>query len=305
MKEVNLNLSISALCRLLGYSRQSFYKSINRQNIIEQQNGVVLNAIALIREDQPKIGTRKLRHILQDQLIKQGISLGRDRWFDLLRDNNLLIKQKKKYRPKMTDGNGCSIYPDFRKDLIINRPNQLWSGDITYLDLSTHENHAYAILIIDEYSHLIVGFYVSIRMRAIDTLQALQMATTNQRQGNLRFGNGLMFHSDRGSQFKAAIFREHLQKYEIIQSMTQDGMSYENPVSERINGIIKNELLLGPVFNSLEEAKMSIARAIDIYNTKRPHLSCNMQTPEYTHANSQGPLKKLWRPRKPKPPKDT
>ena len=290
---------------MLGYSRQNFYKSINRQSLIEQQNGVVLILIAKIREEQPKIGTRKLRHMLKDQLVQQGISLGRDRWFDLLRDNNLLIKQKKKYRPKMTDGNGRSIYPDFRKDLIINRPNQLWSGDITYLDLSTEAKHAYAILIIDEYSHLIVGFYVSIRMRTIDTLQALQMAITNQSQGDFTFGFNLFFHSDRGGQFKAAIFREHLQKYEITQSMTQDGMSYENPVSERINGIIKNELLLGPIFNSLEEAKMSIARAIDIYNTKRPHLSCNMQTPEYTHANSLGPLKKLWQPRKPKLLRDT
>ena len=86
--------------------------------------------------------------------------------------------------------------------------------------------------------------------------------------------------------------------------MAQEGMSYENPVSERINGIIKNELLLGTSFNSLKEAQKLIARAIGIYNSKRPHLSCNMQTPEYTHANSHGPLKKLWYPRKPRPSKD-
>lgn len=297
MRAVHSTVSLEELCALFGKSRQAYYKAKLHAESRQEWHGQILQYVKDQREDQPRIGTDKLQYMLY---AEKGVTIGRDVLYGLLRANGLLLKQRKKYRPRTTDGDGSSIYPDLRKEMVpVEAANKLWSCDITYLTLSGNNRHCYATFVVDEYSHLIVGFTVAEDMTAKATLRALEAAVASQGQAPYyKFNGSLVFHSDRGSQFKSALFQGFLQKHEIRCSMTQEGKPSENPVSERLNGIIKNELLETETFDSFEQASELIGRAVHIYNTRRPHRSCDMLTPMEAHEKGSGPLKKLWKQRK-------
>lgn len=295
MKSIHNGISLESLCRLFGKSRQAYYK-LNKHSILQQERyGQILIYVRKQRIDQPKLGTDKLQYLLSKE---KNIFIGRDALYNLLRDNGLLIKRSKKYRPKTTDGDGKSIYPDLRKGLEVVGINTLWSCDITYLYLMNPGRHCYATFIVDEHSHLIVGHTVARDMTAQATLQALKMAVILQGGQGAKFNKELIFHTDRGSQFKSALFQQYLGDHEIRCSMTQDGKPSDNPVSERLNGIIKNELIDQDQFDDFEQARQLINKAVLIYNTRRPHRSCNMMTPQEAHQTVVGPLKKLWKQRR-------
>lgn len=291
------NVSLEELCALFGKSRQAYYKSKAYADSHQEWHGQILEYVRGQRKDQPRIGAEKLQGMLH---AEASISIGRDALYDLLRSNGLLIKQRKKYRPPTTNGDGSSIYPDLRNQAEpILAINKLWSTDITYLKLVENGKYCYATFIVDEYSHLIVGYVVATDMTAIATIEALKMAVDKQGTAPERkFNFELVFHSDRGGQFKSALFQDFLSRHEIKCSMTKDGKPSENPVSERLNGIIKNELVGLDDFKNFEQASQLIARAVHIYNTRRPHRSCNMLTPLQAHNYSGQPLKKLWKQRK-------
>lgn len=297
MKAVHSTVSLIELCGLFGKTRQAYYKVASNAEIRQEWHGQILAYVIEQRVDQPRIGVEKLQYMLGDE---QGIAIGRDALYNLMRSNGLLIKQHKKHRPQLTNGDGSSIWPDLRKEVgPVESPNKLWSCDITYLVLRQGKKHCYATFVVDEYSHLITGFIVAEDMAAQTTLEALKMAVTLQgTPPEHKFDFKLAFHTDRGSQFKSALFQCYLETHQIRPSMTQDGKASDNPVSERLNGIIKNELLMTDTFDNFEQAVALISRAVHIYNTRRPHRSCNMYTPQQAHYNGSGPLKKLWRQRK-------
>lgn len=296
MRSIHSAVSLAELCELFGKSRQAWYQSSTHAHEVEIFHGEVLDFVQDTRKDQPKIGTFKLWYLLNDK----GISIGRDALYNLLRTHRMLIRRRKIYRPASTNGNGESIYPDLRKGLAIIEINQLWCCDITYINLNTPDRHCYGNFVTDEKSHLIVGYHLSLNMTAHQTLKALEMAVDGQAPPGGKFDYQLIFHTDRGSQFKSHLFRNFHDQHEIKISMTEAGESAENPVSERLNGILKHELLIDESFDSFEIAQQAIDRAVYIYNEKRPHLSCNMLTPSQAHKPGLGVLKKLWRPRKKK-----
>jgi transposase InsO family protein len=302
MKAKHPKVSTDTLVRLFGYRRQAWYQACWRQEEQAQDNHQVLEFVHEQRKDQPRIGGKKLYKMIKDSEEMAQISMGRDAFFALLRENGLLIRQRKKYRPATTDGNGQSIYPDFRKGLIVNRINQLWSSDITYIHLAKEEGFAYATFVVDEYSHLIVGYSLTKGMTAEEVRSSLERAVESQLGDRPHFDQQLTFHTDRGSQFKSAHFQKLHSQYQIRKSMCEQGKSSENPVSERLNGILKHELLIEEEFDSFDQAQHAIDRAVRIYNHKRPHSSIEMMTPQQAHQQGQGPLKKLWRQRKKKQP---
>lgn len=293
MRGLHPHSSVKALCRLFGKSRQSFYKKKGHGDRQAKRHGEILNYVREQRLEQPRLGVEKLQYMLRHE---RRIEIGRDALYDLLRANNLLIRRIKKYRPPTTNGDGSSIYPDLRKELAVSRIKLLWSCDITYISiLRGRSRHCYATFVIDEYSHLIVGFVVADNMKAKATLESLKMAINSQQPAS---DYSLVFHTDRGSQFKSADFQNYLAEHKIRPSMTKDGKPQDNPVSERLNGIIKEELLDRDTFEDYEQAKQVISRAVRIYNTRRPHRSCEMLTPKQAHAKGSGALKKLWKQRK-------
>lgn len=301
MKAHHPETGYEVLCDVFGKSRQGWYQADGEAEARAAFNGVILREVAKLRSTQPRLGTRKLQYLLNDRMAAQGIKIGRDALLALLRANGLLIRRRKRFRPKQTDGNGESIYPDLRKGLEIKEVNQLWSADITYLTLRTAERFCYGTLVIDEKSHRIVGYHVATDMTAQETRKAVEMAVKAQAPRSGKFGNTLIFHTDRGSQFKSSHVRKWLHDHEIRSSMCEAGKSEENPVSERLNGILKDELQVGEVFDNLAHAQTVLAQAVQIYNTQRPHMSCNLLTPEQAHQPGLGPLKKLWKSRRKQP----
>lgn len=301
MTTIYPEVGLSTLCGLFGKSRQGWYKASQRAEAQQEFNGEVIEAVKRIRKEQPLLGTLKAKHMLSKGDCGGEIIIGRDRLFNLLRAHRMLVRRRRRYRPKMTDGNGESICKDLRKDLVVNDICQLWCSDITYIELQTVARFCYCTLVTDEKSHLIVGYHVSANMSAREALKSLEMALHEHGPESGKFDFSLIFHSDRGGQFKGADFSNFLNDHQIQRSMCEAGKSYENPVGERINGILKNELMSEQTFRSVEEARRAISKAVQIYNTQRPHLSCDMMTPWEAHQRGLGPLKKHWRQRKRKP----
>ncbi|MEL6140760.1 MAG: IS3 family transposase [Bacteroidota bacterium] len=297
MKAKGYHQGVAKLAGVFGYSRQNYYQCHNRLKQRQAREQEVLAFVRSVRCEQKRIGTIKLHRLISDHYGSGYI--GRDALYELLRRHKLLIRRPKRYRPKLTDGNGKSIYPDYRKGLKVSKINELWSSDITYLYLQKSPRYLYLCCIVDEYSHLIVGYQLSTDMKAKQVLSALAKGIDQQLpSGQTSFNSELILHTDRGSQFKSKSYQTFTRQHGIRTSMCAAGKSHENPVSERLNGILKNELLGQDTFNDVKQAQQAIDRAIFIYNDKRPHLSCELLTPRQAHQQGTGPLKKLWRQRK-------
>lgn len=279
------------ICGLFGKSRQAFYDQYNRIELKHSHEALVIEMVQKIRLDMPKIGTIKLHRMIFYNSVQEFSNMGRDRFFNLLRENNLLIQQRKCYVRTTFSNHGFYKWPDLTTALQLNAIEQLWVSDITYLRVN--DGFIYLSLVTDAYSKKIVGFHLSQQLKAQGCIIALNKAI-----GSLAVNEGnLIHHSDRGVQYCSESYVSLLQKHAILISMTQSGSPYENAVAERVNGILKNELGLNQIFLSYNDAIASTSKAIDIYNRKRPHMSCGYLTPELAHKSKQI-LQKAWKNKK-------
>jgi transposase InsO family protein len=262
------------------------YKKEKRETEQTKQAAVVIGLVGKIKEEQPRLSVRKLQVILKDDLNKKGIKLGRDGLFDLLREFDMLVK-KRRYRHYTTDSkHSLRKYPNQIKDTTPSAPNRLWVSDITYIEGSKGFN--YLSLITDAYSRKIVGHCLSENYSAKGTIEALKKALKDN-----KIKEGLIHHSDRGKQYCSKEYIAILKKKKAIISMTENGSPYENAMAERINGILKTELLQKQ-YQNRKQAVEAIDKAVAIYNNKRPHLSIEMLTPQQAHLK-EGKLKMLWK----------
>lgn len=236
--------------------------------------------VLTIRHQLPLLGTRKLYWVLKEELRKQGLKIGRDRLFDLLRQESLLIVRKRKY-VTTTDSRGwMRQHPNLVEELKLSRPEQLWVADITYL--TTQESHCYLHLVTDAYSKKIMGYKLSDDLLASSTIQALKMALAQR-----SYGQPLIHHSDRGLQYCSKEYTDLLTHNNISISMTQNGSPYDNAIAERINGILKQEFGLDEVFENLQEAHIQVDQSIALYNRIRPHMSNYLLTPDQMHQQNK------------------
>lgn len=224
---------------------------------------------------------------MQSFLQQHGIGLGRDALFALLGAHSLLIRQRTARKPKTTFSNHwLRKYPNLIVDLVINRPNQVWVADITYLLIGT--GFGYLFLLTDAYSRKIIGYALTASLAAEGAVKALRMGI-RQRINWVP----TIHHSDRGSQYCCWDYMVLLDKAKVAPSMTQTGDPRENAIAERVNGILKSELLQKH-YQSLEQAGQELPRLISLYNVERPHLSLNLLTPSQAHEQ-EGTLKRRWR----------
>jgi len=279
--------NIRTLCSLLGYSGQAFYKFVKHAEKEALQHDLILQEVLSIRKTLKRLGTRKLLFKMEGFMREHHIEIGRDAMFDLLATHKLLIRKRKRRVPVTTfSDHWMRKYPNLIVDFIPTAPNQLWVSDITYITLK--DDFAYLSLITDACSRKIVGFYLSETLSADGCIKALQMALKN----NPQLGR-LIHHSDRGSQYCCADYVSILDKHFVKISMTQSGDPLENAIAERVNGILKDELL-EKIYINYQEAKQAIATAISIYNYQRPHSSIDMLTPIEAHLR-EGELKRRWK----------
>ena len=288
MKQHYPHRGLVRLCGLFGVTRQAYYQQQWRAVELSLEHSLVLEEVLRIRALQPMPGTRKLQVLLEPFLLCHSIKLGRDGLFDLLQAHGLLVRRRRR-RVATTDSfHRYHKWEDLTKGLRVSRPGQLWVSDITYYQ--TGEGFLYMAFITDACSHKIVGYQLGDRLVAGLALSALQMALDSH-QGKRE---GLIHHSDRGVQYCCDQYSSTLLKAGVRISMTQNGDPRENAVAERLNGIIKNELLVKKKIRNTEEGRSILKDAVDIYNQMRPHLSCGMLTPEVAHKR-EGPLEKKWK----------
>lgn len=277
---------LGTLCRLVGYTRQAYYQQRVRVERSAVRSELVLGEVARIRAEQKRIGGRKLWQMMSGYCTEHGIEIGRDSLFDLLREHSLLVRKRKCRKPRTTlSYRWMRRYPNLAKDFCPTAPNQLWVSDITYIRVK--EGFAYLSLITDAYSRKIVGYHLNGDLSAKGCVSALKMAIRNNPERE-----GLIHHSDRGLQYYSTAYMELLGP-EVQISMTENGDPLENAIAERVNGILKDELL-EQKFDSLTEARTAVAGAVSIYNNLRPHMSIDMLTPAVAHS-SRGPLKRHWK----------
>ncbi|OFY83528.1 MAG: hypothetical protein A3F72_12960 [Bacteroidetes bacterium RIFCSPLOWO2_12_FULL_35_15] len=227
----------------------------------------------------PKCGGRKLHIDIKENMIKQNVHMGRDRFFKLLRENHLLIAKTKRFHITTNSNHFFHTSANLVKDLEITHAEQVWVNDITYIQLQSQ--HAYLALTTDAYSKKIMGWKIDTNMRVDLIKDALTMAITNRTYKH----KNIIYHSDRGIQYCCPDFTNFAKKRGMITSTTQNSDPYENAIAERINGILKYEFGLIKTIPNLEIATKMVKQAVDTYNNRRIHYSLDMNTPAFAHIN--------------------
>lgn len=270
---------------LFGLSRQSYYK--NKTSRIKRNADLIIvrDMVMRIRCKMPRIGTRKLYYLIKDELNILHIKIGRDVLFNFLRAEHLLIKPKRSYVKTTNSKHWMKKYPNLIKNIEVTKPEQLWVSDITYIQ--TEQGHNYLSLVTDAYSKKIMGYELLDNLSTAGPLKALESALKNR-----KYTHDLIHHSDRGLQYCSADYINILKENNVIISMTENGDPYENAIAERINGILKYEFLIIDGFKNHLEAFVVIKESVGIYNDERPHLSCEMLTPNQTHLQQEIQIKK-------------
>ncbi len=268
-------------CAQFGFSKQAYFKQKHHHHKSGALAMDVRAKVLELRHLMPQIGTRKLHH-----LLGKNVGIGRDRLFQLLRKEGMLIFKRRKYTCTTNCRHWMRKYPNLTTTLQVVRPEQLWVSDITYVD-TTEDGNSYLHLVTDAYSKQIMGYELCGDMEATSTLKALKMALANR-----RYDQPLIHHSDRGLQYCSRIYVAELERNRISISMTENGDPYENAVAERMNGILKGEFGLGDMLDNIQHAKNLAKQGIAIYNHLRPHLSCRMLTPVQMHAQQKIEIKK-------------
>lgn len=240
-----------------------------------------------IRKEDPGIGMKKL-WLMQKSIFQADWVPGRDAFCKIMSAHGLALPRPK---PRRTTNSNhrYRMYKNLIKGLIPTCANQLWVSDITYID--TICGCCYLHLVTDAYSHKIIGFCLSNTLEAKHTLAALRMAIENTPTDCL---DGLIHHSDRGVQYCCNEYVKELKKYDIRISMTEDYKPTDNAIAERVNGILKTEVIYREQrFKNIDEARERILRFIHFYNEKRPHSSIGMKVPAQVHYES-GLQRKVW-----------
>jgi putative transposase len=269
--------NIAALCRRTGMTRQNYYAKRKRRQESEVDEGLILELVRKERYDQPRLGGRKVKCLISGELEKNGVSIGRDRFFAVLRTNDLLIERKKSFIPKTT--NSKHSLPVFRNLIAAQEasaPNQIWVSDLTYI--RTEEGFIYGSLTTDAYSRKIVGAHAGYNLEAEGCIKTLKKALKELPKNCFP-----IHHSDRGSQYCCHDFVKILNKRHFSVSMTEANHCYENAMAERVNGILKQEYGLDYTFKTKKQAIAAFYEAVELYNNRRPHMSLNYMIPAEVH----------------------
>ncbi|WP_299314622.1 IS3 family transposase [uncultured Aquimarina sp.] len=265
MKTLYPKVSLGSFCRLLGVTRQAYYQHFWYREQLAFEDELIVCEVLKIRKNHRHMGGRKLYELLQPFLLEHQIKMGRDRLFDVLSANNLLVRRKKKQTITTNSFHRFKKYSNLIREFIPKSPNQLWVSDITYWRIET--GFVYISFITDAFSRKIVGYHLADSLQNSETVQALKMAIVNLPKPSDN-DIQLIHHSDRGTQYCSNEYVKLLQDNKINISMTENGDPLENAIAERVNGIIKEEYLNDYQPKNLKEAKELLDAVVKLYNNK-------------------------------------
>ena len=251
---------MNELYNTIGISKQAVIQYQKRQLIFDDKILILLKEAEILRKEHPGCGVEKMYNTLKPDFI------GRDRFIDLFMDLGFRLKKKRNYR--RTTYASSIYYPNLIKGMKVFAPSMVWQSDITYIYVD--ERFYYAVFIIDVYTKKIVGYQVSNHMRATANVKALKMALGSNRAP-------IIHHSDRGGQY---IYKEYIRVLNDNKSQISMALSaQDNAYAERINRTIKEEYLDYWKPNSFDQLKRQVNKAVNHYNTKRPHNNIGKLSP--------------------------
>jgi putative transposase len=257
-------------------SRQNYYKSRELRRRKQINESFILDLVRNERALQPQLGCRKLIELIRPELSKAGLRIGRDRFFEIMSAQELLIKRRKRTVTTTNSRHRFKVYGNLLRDFEITRAHQVLVSDITYI--RTDEGFVYLSLVMDAYSRKIVGYDSSDSLESEGCLRSIHQAIRQ-----LPSGHEAIHHSDRGSQYCCHAHVDKLCGAGLRISMTEDNHCYENAQAERLNGILKQEYMLGETFMEKSDAYLAVREAVELYNTRRPHQALGYKIPSMVH----------------------
>lgn len=260
------------MCEVLGVSPSAYYEWVHEQEAEHARRDAELTARiqALFVQFKGRYGAPRIH----GELTREGISVSRKRVARLMRESGLRAKSARKYKATTDSNHALPVAPNLlERRFDVDAPNVAWVSDITYL--WTRQGWLYLCVIIDLYSRKVVGWSLRERMTADLVCDALDDAVRARHPPP-----GLVFHSDRGSQYASRAFRRRLWRYRMRQSMSRKGNCWDNAVAESFFATLKTECIHGRRFATRAEAREAIFHFVEIfYNGKRRHSTLGYVSP--------------------------
>jgi transposase InsO family protein len=270
--EERQNHKIQLLCEVLEVSRSGYYKWLNRGDSEQGRRRVsLLNRIIEIHEESR--GAYGCPRVYA-QLRREGDTCNYKTVEKLMKDHEIRARRKRRYKSTTDSKHKLPIAPNvLDREFQVEVPDEVWVSDITYIE--TKQGWLYLAVTIDLFSRMVVGWSMSANMTAELVLEAFQMGI--ERQGRAP----IVAHSDRGSQYASKDFRDLLKKHDCIQSMSRKGNCWDNAPAESFFGSLKSELIYHEIFDTRNQAQLSIFEYLEIfYNRQRLHSTLGYLTPE-------------------------
>jgi putative transposase len=255
-------LSLSRQAEVLKLSRSSLYY---RPRPVSPADLAIMRRIDELHLDYPFAGSRMLRDLLRGE----GVEIGRGRVRTMMRRMGIEAIYRRPNTSKASPGN--KIYPYLLRGLAVDRPDQVWAMDITYIPMA--RGFVYLAAVVDWFSRRVLAWRVSIDMAVDFCLEAVEEAMT-------RHGKPGIFNTDQGSQFTSSAFTGLLAANGIAISMDGRGAWRDNVFVERLWRSVKYEEVYLKAYDSVGQARASLGCYLDFYNRKRPHSSLQAQTPD-------------------------
>jgi putative transposase len=262
-------LSLLRQCELLGLNRTSLYY---QPEPISEADRQLMRRLDELHLTHPFLGARRLAHLLQ----REGVDVGRRHVGTLM----ALMGIEAIYRKKRTSlpAKGHRIYPYLLREVVIERPNQVWATDVTYLPMA--KGFAYLVAILDLYSRKVLAFRVSTTLATDFCIEALEEALR-------RYGVPDIFNTDQGSQFTDEHFTAVLTARGVRISMDGKGRWIDNVFVERLWRSVKYESIYLHAYATPREVRLALARYFEFYNADRPHQSLGYRTPDEIYFGTQ------------------
>ena len=264
----NKALSIRKQCELVGLNRRSYY---NVRKFESPENLDIMKHLDREYTEQPVFGSRRMVQVLKQ---KYGMQINRKRAQRLMRKMGLEAIYPK--RRLSLSGPESEVFPYLLRDVEVNRPDQVWAADITYIPMKS--GFMYLVAIIDWYSRKVIAWELSNSLSAEFCVRALERA--------LQHGTPEIFNTDQGGQFGSKEFTQLLKDRKVKISMDGKGRCYDNIFVERFWRTVKYEEVYLKSYSDGQEAYQELSRFFRRYNTERPHQSLDYRTPEMVYSSA-------------------
>lgn len=269
------------ICNRFGKSTVAYYKDRRARARLANKEDLILLLARRERIVNPMAGCEKVLYAIRPAMANEGVSMGVNRFYKLMKKNDMMVPKRRKYSCTTTKQDKSLVpSPNLVKGMTIDAPDQALCSDITYI--YTDEGFLFLSLMMDMFVRDIVGWAVLDSLKTEGPLAALEMASRT-----LGPDAKPVAHSDRGCQYNSHAYIEALEKLGWKSSMTEELHCYENAMAERLNGILKHEYFLDMHFKTKAEAKKAIEEAINIYNTRRLHEKLGFKTPKAFRAEAK------------------